>query len=155
MLLDIRAVEQRFCRGTSKPRKQKFFFFWASQFFYRKLVWTKPSFGKGPKVKTGKQRICGLSNSAKKMFIFDKLTDPHSLCGCLDQCYHQLTFLPLDIRTKPPTRSLMNDSTEPDHSPRRFLAPHHCLSLIYGQQTRLVVGLLLGHNANTKKCGDK
>lgn len=31
----------------------KVFFFWARQIFYHELVWTKPSFGKGPKIRRG------------------------------------------------------------------------------------------------------
>lgn len=59
-------------------QESKVFFFWARQIFYCELVWTKPSFGKGPKIRRGSRGSVAYQAVQKKLFIFDKLSLIHT-----------------------------------------------------------------------------
>lgn len=73
-------------------------------------------------IKTGKQRLIKRCKKIGENLI----TDPHSHYD-----YVIVNWLSNHETSgqNPSRRSLMDDSTEPDYSPRCFLAPHHCLSL--------------------------
>lgn len=57
-----------------QTKKAKVFFFQASQIFLSWACLDKATLWKRSESKTGKKRVCDLSNGAKKLFIFDKLS---------------------------------------------------------------------------------